>query len=229
MKTSAIIAAAGSGKRMGAGTNKQWILLKGIPMLARTLTVFQSCPVINEIVIAAAPQEVEDVKQLAKEYKITKVTEVVAGGQTRQQSVSNALKTAQGELVLVHDGARPFVTEEELIQVTKAVEQYGIAALGMKVKDTIKLVSSDGTVEQTLPREQLWAAATPQGFFREQLLQLHEQWKNTPVTDDCMLAELSGKPVKMVLCGNQNIKITTPEDLAFAEVILSSSADTSKR
>lgn len=221
VKVSAIIAAAGSGKRMGADKNKQWILLKGIPMLARTLSVFQSCPVIDEIVIAAAPQEVEEVKELAKEYEITKVTEVVAGGQTRQQSVFNALQKAQGELVLVHDGARPFVTEEEIIRVTEAVEQHGAAALGMKVKDTIKLVAPDGMVEKTLPRDELIAAATPQGFFKDRLLALHQQWKDTPVTDDCMLAELSGNPVKMVLCGNQNIKMTTPEDLAFAEIILS--------
>jgi len=220
-KVSAIIAAAGSGKRMGADKNKQWILLKGIPMLARTVSVFQNCPVIDEIVIAAAPDEVKDVERLAKEYSFTKVTAVVVGGKTRQQSVFHALKEAKGELVLVHDGARPFVTCEEIQEVKKAVEEYGAAALGTKVKDTIKLVHPDGMVEKTLPREQLWAAATPQGFFREQLLSLHQSQKNIEVTDDCMLAELSGQPVKMVLCGNQNIKITTPEDLAFAEIILS--------
>ncbi len=220
IKVSAIIAAAGSGKRMGADKNKQWILLKGIPMLARTISVFQACPVIDEIVIAAAPEEVKEVEQLAKESAFTKVTAVVSGGSTRQESVHNALKTAQGEMVLVHDGARPFVTGEEIQKVKEAVEEYGAAALGMKVKDTVKLVHSDGTVDKTLPREQLWAAATPQGFFRERLLALHEMWHTTPVTDDCMLAELSGDPVKMVLCGGQNIKITTPEDLIFAEQFL---------
>ncbi len=220
VKVSAIIAAAGSGKRMGAGKNKQWILLKGIPMLARTISVFQDCPVIDEIVIAAAPEEVNETEQLAKDYAFTKVRAVVAGGSTRQQSVHNALKETQGDIVLVHDGARPFVTSEEIQELKMAVEQYGAAALGMKVKDTVKLVHSDGTIDKTLPREQLWAAATPQGFFRERLMELHEMWNRTSVTDDCMLAELSGDRVKMVLCGGQNIKITTPEDLIFAELFL---------
>lgn len=219
-KVSGIIAAAGSGKRMGADKNKQWILLKGIPMLARTIAVFQACPVIDEIVIAAAPEEVGDVERLAEEFQFTKVRAVVAGGSTRQESVYHALKAATGEVVLVHDGARPFVTSEEIQQVYKAVLEYGGAALGMKVKDTIKLVHQNGIVKKTLPREQLWAAATPQGFFRERLMSFHEKWKDTPVTDDCMLAELSGEPVKMVLCGGQNIKITTPEDLLFAEQYL---------
>ena len=219
-KVSAIIAAAGSGKRMRADKNKQWILLRGIPMLARTVSVFQACPVVDEIVIAAAPDEVREVEQLVKESVFTKVTAVVPGGSTRQESVYYALMSAQGEIVLVHDGARPFVTSEEIQKVKLAVEQYGAAALGTKVKDTVKLVHSDGMVEKTLPREQLWAAATPQGFFRERLIALHERYKAAPVTDDCMLAELAGDSVKMILCGGQNIKLTTPEDLIFAETFL---------
>lgn len=219
-KISAVIAAAGSGKRMGAGKNKQWILLDGVPMLARTVSVFQKAEIIDEIVIAAAKNEVGEVEELTKEYGFTKVTAVVAGGQSRQQSVYNALKKVGGEMVLVHDGARPFVTEEELGNVIEAVEQYGAAALGTKVKDTIKLVREDGIVDKTLPRQQLWAAATPQGFYRERLLKLHERGQREPVTDDCMLAELFGDQVKMVLCGEQNIKLTTPEDLLFAEQFL---------
>lgn len=219
-KISAVIAAAGSGKRMGADKNKQWILLDGVPMLARTVSVFQKAEIIDEIVIAAAKNEVGEVEELTKEYGFTKVTAVVAGGQSRQQSVYNALKKVGGEMVLVHDGARPFVTEEELGKVIEAVEQYGAAALGTKVKDTVKLVREDGIVDKTLPRQQLWAAATPQGFYRERLLKLHERGQSETVTDDCMLAELFGDTVKMVLCGEQNIKLTTPEDLLFAEQFL---------
>lgn len=220
IKISAVIAAAGSGRRMKTEKNKQWIPLKGMPMLARTLTVFQNCAVIDEIVIASASDEVNDVRELVRQYALSKVTAVVPGGETRQQSVRNALHAAQGEIVLIHDGARPFVKDSEIRAVAEGVRQFGSVALGIKVKDTIKEILPDGTVKTTLPREHLLAAATPQGFFRKRLITLHRMLENTPVTDDCMLAELAGDPVKMIPCGEQNIKITTPEDLLFAEQYL---------
>lgn len=220
VKISAVIAAAGSGKRMKTEKNKQWIPLQGIPMLARTLSVFQNCAVIDEIVIASAADEIDDVRELVRQYALSKVTAVIPGGETRQKSVWNALHAAQGEIVLIHDGARPFVKDSEIRAVADGVVQFGSAALGMKVKDTIKEIRPDGIVKTTLPREHLLAAATPQGFFRNRLIALHQMLKNTPVTDDCMLAELAGDPVKMILCGEQNIKITTPEDLFFAEQYL---------
>lgn len=220
MQCSAVIAAAGSGRRMGGNGNKQWILIDGIPMLARTLAVFESCRAVDEIIIVAADGEQAQAEQLAREYGISKVAAVVIGGKTRQESVHLGISRAQGDIVLVHDGARPFVKPQEIEAVAEGVKQWGAAAAGVPVKDTIKRVNASGMVTETLPREQLWAAATPQGFYRKRLLYLHQQAAGIQATDDCMLAEQAGDPVKMIRCGEQNIKITTPEDLLFAQGFL---------
>ena len=220
MQCSGVIVAAGSGRRMGRDQNKQWILLGGVPMLARTLAVFEACPVVEEIVLVAAQTELEQAKRLVQEFQISKVACVTPGGKSRQESVYQGLCRAKGDIVLIHDGARPFVTVGEIEAVYQETLIWGAAAAGTPVKDTIKQVNSQGLVTDTPPRALLWAAATPQGFSRSRLLSLHEQAVGSEATDDSMLAEQAGDRVKMVQCGEQNIKITTPEDLKLAELFL---------
>ncbi len=220
MSCSAIIVAAGSGSRMKTREHKQWLDLCGMPMLARTLLAFESCPLVTEIILVCAPSETERAGALGTTYGISKIRTVVPGGACRQESVFCGLRHAEGEIVLVHDGARPFVKETEIKAVIDGVKRWGAAAAAVPVKDTIKRAGEDGLVLETPPRAQLWAAATPQGFYRERLLQLHTNAAGGCATDDCMLAENAGDPVGLVRCGEQNIKVTTPEDLQLARLLL---------
>ncbi len=220
MGCSAVIVAAGKGKRMGRNQNKQWILLKGVPMLARTLRAFETCSVVEEILLVVAAGEQERAQRLIRDFHISKVTAVLAGGESRQESVYRGVCQSRGDVVLVHDGARPFVTGQEIEAVYRETLKWGTACAGTPVKDTIKRVDKEGVVVDSPPRDVLWAAATPQGFYRERLLWLHEKGAGKKVTDDCMLAEQAGDRVVMVRCGEQNIKITTPGDLYLAEIFL---------
>lgn len=222
----AIIMAAGKGKRMKAGINKQFILLKDRPILAYTIDKFQNSSSIDEIIIVAAPDEINFCKnEIVYKYSFNKVKKVVCGGKERQNSVINGLMAAkESDIVLIHDGARPFIDDRIINQGIEYAKTYGGAACGITPKDTIKVRNTDGFSEKTLDRSRLFCVQTPQCFKYEDILNAHMYAKenNILATDDTMLFEMMGNRVYLYEGSYNNIKITTPEDLYSAEKIMNS-------
>lgn len=224
MFVSAVVAAAGKGKRMEEKVNKQYLLCGGKPVLAQTLLRLSRYP-FREIVIAAAPGEVEFCKkEIIDPLKLEIPVKVVSGGKERQESVFNALKimAPQTEVVLIHDGARPFVTRQLLVESVETARVYGAALAAVPVKDTIKRTDEEGFVVDTPPRSLLWAAQTPQTFLFPLLCEAYRKAFETGFwgTDDASLVERLGHQVKIVRGRYENIKITTPQDLLLAEALL---------
>lgn len=221
---SAVIAAGGSGTRMGGNVPKQFVRIGGIPIIVRTLLKFETCSDIDEIIVVIRDCDIETVKILLDEYKITKRTRIVKGGATRQASVLNGINAASGRFVFIHDAARPFVTPEQISEVVSETHRFGAATLGVPIKDTLKTVKKDGMISETVDRENKYSIQTPQGFEIEMIRAAHREAerKGVSVTDDCALAELSGASVKVVEGSSLNIKLTTPEDIILAEGILNS-------
>ena len=222
---SAVIAAGGSGSRMQSNTTKQFMELDGKPVIINTLLAFDKSEYIDEIVIVAKEDEVAMYPHLIKKYGLKKVTKVVSGSDTRQKSVLNGLSAIsdKADFIAIHDGARPLITGEQIKKVVLSAFEFRAAAAASKSKDTPKLVSNNGFIEMGVDRDTLWLMQTPQIFSAN----LYRAAAYTAIengyeaTDDCALAERAGFPVKVVDCGYENIKITTPEDLKFAELILS--------
>ena len=218
---SVIVPAAGSATRMGG--EKQRLTLAGLPVLARTLLALQSTPSVNEIIVVARPEDVEDFAAWAPRYGISKLKAVVVGGDTRQQSVQRGLVAVDeaATLVATHDGARPLIRPEEIERIVLAAEEVGGATAAVPVKDTVKLAREDGTVAETPDRSRLWAVHTPQIFKWDLYVQAMKEAAaaGRDFTDDCQLFEFAGLPVQLVQTGYQNIKITTPEDMAVAEAL----------
>jgi 2-C-methyl-D-erythritol 4-phosphate cytidylyltransferase len=220
----AIIAAAGAGTRMASGRPKQFLLLAGTPVIIHTLKVFEQCESINEVIVVLPAAESAGFLSLAGKFGLRKVARVVPGGATRADSVKRGLmsiRAATAEIVAVHDGVRPFVTVEEIDAVVTAAQTDGAAILVAPVTDTIKQVN-DQRIVQTLARGGLRRALTPQCFRYELLREAYQQADiNDPaLTDESALVEQLGKPVSIVEGSARNIKITTAEDLAIAEAIL---------
>lgn len=229
-KTFALIPAAGMGKRMGATINKQYLQLGGLPILAHTLAVFQQCPQISGICLVTPADEIAYCRdQVVGACGFSKVIDIVPGGRERQNSVMNGLKAlkrhaASDDVVLIHDGVRPFITPK-LLQESIAVAQSGDGALvAVQAKDTIKTVR-DGIVQGTPDRSTLWQAQTPQSFRFSVILDAHQSAEEAGFigTDDSSLVERRGGKVRIVPGDYRNIKITTPEDLIHAEAFLSAS------
>jgi 2-C-methyl-D-erythritol 4-phosphate cytidylyltransferase len=226
MNTTALIPAAGMGRRMGASINKQYLELAGRPILAHTLALFEKSPDIDRIIVISPQQEIPFCReQVVNRYDFRKVRDIVAGGAERQDSVRNglsALSDAQGDdIVLVHDGVRPFMPAALLPEVIATAQRVGGCVVGVPVKDTVKEVS-DHRVVGTPARERLWLAQTPQAFPFSILRQAYDRAlvENFRGTDDASLVERLGLPVAMVQGSYRNIKITTPEDLALAHAFL---------
>src|SRR5688572_6719246 len=220
----AIIPAAGQGLRMGGKRAKQFLKLDGIPVIIHTLKRFEQCPDIDQVLIVLPQKDVKGFPALARRFGLRKVARCVAGGKTRSQSVRlglEALSEPDAGMVAVHDGVRPFVTPDEISQTLRAAMRSGAAILVAPVTDTIKFVRGR-TVLHTIPRKQFRRALTPQ-CFRYQLLRDAFQRAGSlmnKATDDSMLVEVSGTRVTFVEGNARNIKITGPEDLALAEIIL---------
>lgn len=218
----AIVVAAGNSTRMG-GVNKQFLTLGDIPVLVRTLRAFSLCPLIDEIVVAARESDIAEMFSLVKSYAIEKVTDIVRGGETRQESVFAAIGCAspQAEYFAIHDGARPLVSQNVIFDTVEAAFAVGAAATGVRVKDTIKVVNQNGVIVDTPDRATLWAVHTPQVFSRELYIRAADEVPNSAdFTDDCKLIEAFGHNVHMIEGSYENIKITTPEDVLLAEGIL---------
>ena len=225
----AIVLAGGSGKRMGSKVHKQYLLLGGKPVLVYSLEVFQDSDYIDEIILVTGAGEEEYCReQILSPYHITKVKKIVEGGAERYHSVYEGLKAISGSgLVLIHDGARPCVTEEIIGVAIEGARQYGACAVGMPVKDTIKVAGADGFAQATPDRSRLWMIQTPQVFRFQLVREAYSKLMALPpearkgVTDDAMVVEqMLGRKVYLAEGSYSNIKITTPEDLAIAEVLL---------
>jgi len=214
MKTAAIIPAAGQGSRMGRA--KQLILLGGKSVIDRTVEMFDSHAEIDEIIIAASENiHIGD---------FAKIKRIVPGGGTRQESVRMCLEAVSGDVthVLIHDGARPLVSSRVISGIIEAISTGGCAVSGVISKDTIKVTGEDNIIESTPPRGKTWLVQTPQGFPLDIIKKAHEaaEADGFTGTDDAVLAERSGIPVRMVEGDYGNIKLTTPEDILLAEALL---------
>ena len=223
MSNTAVILAAGLGKRMQAGHNKQFIEICGQSILTHTLTVFAQIPEIAKIVLVVRAGEEDTCQNMIPEIAENK-TVLAIGGKERQDSVHNGIRaiTWECEYILIHDGARPLVTEEVIRRTLLAAQNSGAAICAVPVKDTIKQADSDGNVLATIPRESLWAAQTPQVFQADLIRRAYENAyvHNHYGTDDASLVEYLGEKIKIVTGDYENIKITTPEDIPTAEQIL---------
>ncbi len=222
MKITAIIPAGGSGRRMQSSEAKQYLLLKGIPLLVHTLRTFQGASIIEDIVLVVPAADVARIKSdIVDAFAMTKIRRVVAGGRERQDSVRNGLAAlpADCEIVLIHDAARPFVSPTLIEKAVDGAMREGAVAVGVRARDTIKHCDGEGRVIDTLDREQIWMAQTPQAFRRATIVAAHQkaQEDNFYGTDDAALVERMGIPVRMIDGNPDNIKITTTEDLAWAE------------
>jgi 2-C-methyl-D-erythritol 4-phosphate cytidylyltransferase len=217
-KVGAVIAAAGESQRMG-GIDKVFAPLGGKPALARVIETFQKCRLINQIVVVVNAKNIEKCCQLVAEGKWHKVSDVCAGGKRRQDSVAAGLKRLDCQWVVIHDGARPLVTKELIEGGLKAAQETGAAVVAIPVTDTIKIAGEDRIVRQTPPRQNLWAVQTPQVFSLKIIARAYEQIEGE-VTDDASLVEGLGYKVKLYMGSYDNIKITSPHDLALAEVLL---------
>lgn len=210
---------------MKAGINKQFLTLKGKPIIVHTLEAFDSCKGIDEILVVTAPEEMDYFSQnILESFSFKKTIKLVAGGSERQQSAYNGLKAVSPEsnIVLIHDGARPFASSQTIMDCIEQAKLYGAVSAGMPSKDTVKLVNEDGIVSSTPDRDKVWLTQTPQAFKRDIIIRAHENALENGFlgTDDAMLAELAGYKVKMVPASYDNMKITTPEDIAIAEVLM---------
>lgn len=217
-----IIPAAGQGKRMGAGRNKLLLSLSGTPVLLHTLKVFEQDEQCDGIILAVHPDDKALFQELLKRFGINKVIRIVNGGTERQHSIYNALKTVHSDgIILVHDAARPFIQKEHIHRLTVAAIETGAAIIGVPAKDTMKKIDA-GVVSETVERSSLWAVQTPQAFRASILRNAYEkaEEENYVGTDDSSLVERLGYSVTIVEGDYDNIKLTTPEDLYFAEAIL---------
>lgn len=225
-KCTAIVLAAGQGKRMGTTIQKQYLEIQGKPVLYYSLQAFQSSPLIDEIILVVGDGQKEYCqKEIVDKYQIQKVTEIVQGGAERYHSVWNGLQQIQHDgYVFIHDGARPFVNDKILNRVYREVAEHKACVVGMPVKDTIKIADIDGFAKETPNRSFVWAVQTPQVFdvslIKEAYAKLMEK-EDITVTDDAMVVEqMLDMKVKLVQGSYENIKITTPEDLVIANEFL---------
>ena len=216
----AVIVAGGSASRMG-GIDKVMAKLGGKPVIWHSLRAFQECDAVSEIVVVTRPDLIVTITNLSKDFP--KVTAVVAGGKTRQESVHNGLNTLSDKVKLaaIHDGARPLITWQVIDRAVRAANTYGAAAPAIPVKDTIKVVQG-GMVLDTPDRKTLQAVQTPQVFDFDLLRAAHKKVAEdgVEVTDDCAAVERMGMSVKIVEGDERNLKITTPMDLKIAELLL---------
>jgi 2-C-methyl-D-erythritol 4-phosphate cytidylyltransferase len=220
-RVGAVIVAAGRSERM-RGADKIFAEIDGDPLLAHTVAAFQQSPVIDRIVLVLARSKVAVGLDLVKQYQWTKVTSVCAGGVRRRDSVAKGIKRlGDVDWVMIHDGARPCVTQDIIERGLKAAGESGAAIPAIPVADTIKAVSYDSYVVDTPPRDSLRAVQTPQ-VFRFDIISAAHLLDDDDATDDAVLAERAGYKVKVFHGSNANIKVTNKEDLAIAEAIIRS-------
>ncbi len=224
-KNAAVILSAGAGKRMHQSMPKQYLSLCGKPVIAWTIEVFQQSPDIDEIVLVTGPDQVMKCREeIVKRYGLTKVSRIVPGGEERGDSVLCGLHALSDDIscVLIHDGARPLVSQEVIVRAAEAAALYGAAAVAVPARETVKIVDEQEMVVSTPDRRTLRMMQTPQAFSYPLILAAYEKVfaDGVTVTDDAMAAEHAGVRVKIVEGDVRNIKITVPQDLLLAELLL---------
>jgi 2-C-methyl-D-erythritol 4-phosphate cytidylyltransferase len=222
---SVVIVAGGKGKRMGQDVNKQYIKLGDKEVLAVTIEAFDKVDCVDEIIVVVSDSDIEFCSEnIIRKYNFRKVKKLVAGGVERQESVYNGLMgcNEETEVVLIHDGARPFVTEKMILDSIEGARSFDACTVAVPVKDTIKIVDEYSTIVSTLKRNELFSIQTPQAFKFDLILKGHKAAIKNKIlaTDDTALIEYMGKKVKIVMGSYFNIKLTTQEDLIFARAIL---------
>jgi len=224
MTIGVVIPAAGQGKRMGSRQNKIYMELNSYPILYYTLLVFTENRKIDQIVVVVKEDELEYCqKDIIDRYFPAEKIKLVAGGKTRRESVYAGLKVFSPAIdyVIIHDGARPLITQNLLNDIIDALKENDAVSVGTKLKDTVKVIDEKNTVIKTPERDSLIAVQTPQAFLYREIMEAHQKVpQDYPVTDDASLLEYLNKPVKIVEGSEENIKITTSFDLLIAEKIL---------
>jgi len=225
MKTAAIIVAGGRGERFGGELPKQYLCLQEKPILAHTLLAFEGSCVDGVVLVVNGDKIQFCQREIVNRYQLTKVKAIVSGGRDRQESVYNGFKAIEEgsiEVVVVHDGIRPFVSVSLIEEVAQEALRSGAAIVAIPVKDTVKLVSQEGIIRETIERKNLWLAQTPQAFRYELLREGFERLlqDESSVTDEAMMIERLGYKVRIIRGSEDNIKITTSQDLLLAEAIL---------
>jgi len=223
-KVSALVVAAGSGKRMGAEVPKQYLPIYGKPLVVHTLERIALCKSIDEIVVVVPEGDERKMEEYIEKWRVDKIEHIVAGGPRRQDSVFRGLKKVSEnvEIVIVHDGVRPLISVSKICELIVAVREYGAAVLAVPLNDTIKICRNNW-IEKTLDRKDVWRVQTPQGFKKELIVRGYEKAfeEKIDVTDDASLIERLNHPVRILRGEDTNIKITTSEDLRLAELIIS--------
>ena len=224
-KYTAIVLAAGSGKRMNSKVHKQYLIIQNRPVLYYSLKAFEDSAVDEIVLVVGKGEEEFCRKEIVDKYGISKVKAIVEGGKERYHSVFEGLKqTSDADYVLIHDGARPFVNQKIIRRCMLEVPEYQACVVGMPVKDTIKIADEGGYAKQTPDRKNVWMIQTPQTFSYALIYEAYEEMlktEDTAITDDAMVLErIKGKKSKLIEGSYRNIKITTPEDLLIANVYL---------
>lgn len=222
MKITAVIVAGGKGTRMGADKNKVFLKIMDKEVLFYTISAFENNSRTDNIIIVTGKNDMDECIQLVQTYRFNKVTVITEGGATRQQSVMRGLMKADGDIVLIHDGARALVTDEEINNSIDDCIKYGASAVGVTCKDTLKNADNSGFISGTVDRESTYLIQTPQVFYLKEILSLHKKAvsEGFEATDDCMIAERYGVKIKISAGSYDNIKLTTPEDMIIGEGIL---------
>lgn len=217
----AIIVAAGSFMRMG-GIHKQFATLCGIPVVVRSLLAFENSPYISGIVLVVREEDILEMQNLCDRYSITKVKDIVKGGSDRHESVMNGIERLdkKEQFVLIHDGARPLVTDEIIEDAANGLKTFDATVSAVKVNDTVKLSKDGETVEKTVDRSELYFAQTPQGVNISKYKAASEILKDADFTDDASVMEQAGYTVKLTKGSMRNFKITTPADIKLAEMYI---------
>lgn len=229
MKIGIIIAAAGSSSRMTLTKNKLTFLIQDVPVIVRTIRQFLQLPYELEVVVVSQSDYIIEFKSILHKYGLEHIA-IIKGGVNRRESVRNGIKSINEltNVVIIHDGARPFVRSSDIIKCIEGAKKYGVACLGVKSKDTMKIVDKNHVIVSTPKRENLYHIQTPQCFLYKIAREIHEfgAKENMDVTDDAKLAEILGYPVTIIEGHYDNIKITTDEDISFATWLLSNSNNT---
>ena len=224
-KYTAIVLAAGSGKRMNSKVHKQYLIIQDRPVLYYSLKAFEDSAVDEIVLVVGKGEEEFCRREIVDKYGISKVKAIVEGGKERYHSVFEGLKqTSDADYVLIHDGARPFVDQDIIRRCMQEVQKYQACVVGMPVKDTIKIADEEGYAKQTPDRKNVWMIQTPQTFSYALIYEAYGEMlktEDTAITDDAMVLErIKGKKSKLIEGSYRNIKITTPEDLLIANVYL---------
>jgi len=223
-KCTVIIAAAGCGSRMALGFNKIFLSIDDKPVISYSIELFESIPEIKNIIIVASKDDIPLINEIVSDFSYKKVKNVICGGATRQESVLNGLVAmpADTDIVLIHDAARPLITESVVLQLIKAAESFGAAACGVYAVDTLKTVDEQLNIVETISRGRTVHIQTPQVFKKDLIIKAHKEALASGFkgTDDCSLVEHLGEKVKVVIGERSNIKLTTPEDFVIISSFL---------